>query len=395
MFISKIAFKWFFFILLISLCTGALGQSRLKNLHYQNSSGEKGITHFYYSLENKNYKAKWELLDCSRYSVNYHFLDNNGNLIRKYREFSDSITSNNFYKYDQDGNLIEDFFERSDGVKGIVWYTYKNGKKIKAQCRGLNGWFYGVIKYEYNGDLMTKGIIYSSGRETGNIDYKYDDKGNLVAEFWNFGDKWTQTFTYEYEDEKVVKPEFYSYSSPFLKTTKDYLVKEENYNWNNEQGGPSYYEYNGNKLIKKIYRYDSLETITTYDYDENGLLMKSFRNYSDGRKAEFSYHYNEKQQLIRRLFHGDNGFVGTESYEYNLDGTLKSAKWLNFDTWISGVIMFEYDDKGILTSGKFKGENNFDADIMFEFDEQDNLSLIHWDFSFGKTQTYEFKYTKF
>jgi len=59
-----------------------------------------------------------------------------------------------------------------------------------------------------------------------------------------------------------------------------------------------------------------------------------------------------------------------------------------------GKITFEYDSENKLKSGFFKGENNFDADLSFEVDKNENLTKIHWDFSFGKTQTYEFKYNK-
>lgn len=367
---------------------------RLKYLLYENSSGEKGKTTFFYSEDNKNYKAKWELLDGSRYSINYHFLDNNNNMLRKYREFSDSITSNNFYKYDDQGNLTEDYFERSDGVMGIVWYKYGNGKKTEAECRGLNGWFFGFIKYEYAGDQLTKGIIYRDGNELGYIDYKYNEQGKLITEHWDFGGKWTQTFTYEYEAINNKKSEFYAYSSPLLNETKNFIVKSENYDWNNEKGGPSMYEYEGNKLIKKIYKYGNLETTTTYVYDDDGLLMKSFRNYADGRKAELSYHYNNNRQLIRRLFHSNNGFVGSESYQYNEEGRLIEAKWDKFDTWLTGTITFEYDSNNKLKTGFFKGQDKFDADINFEVDKNLNLTKIHWEFSFGKTQTYEFNYEK-
>lgn len=363
----------------------------LKYLHYENSSGEKGKTILYYSESNKNYKAYWHLLDESRYSINYHFLDSEGNLIRKYREFSDSITSNNFYKYDQDGNLIEDYFERSDGVKGIVWYTYEDNKKVEAECRGLNGWFFGFIKYKYSGDSLTGGIIYKEGKEIGQISYSYK-QGYLIKEYWDFGGKWTQTFTYEYFDPEKRKPQSYTYSSPFLCESKEFLVKTEKYDWNNEKGGPSIYKYQGNKLVRKTYRYDSLETITTYEYDWKGLLMKSFRNYSDGRKAEFSYHYNEQRQLIRRLFHADNGFVGSESYTYDENGKLLTAKWNKFDSWLTGTITCTYDENNRLKTGFFKGEDGFDANIDFELDTNNNITKIHWNFTFGKTQTYGFEY---
>jgi hypothetical protein len=389
--IYKISVIAMFFLVIIN--NNVNSKTRIKNLHYENSLGEKGVTHFLYSLENKNYKAKWKLLDESRYSINYHFLNENGNLIRKYREFSDSITSNNFYKYDSDGNLIEDYFERSDKLKGIVWYKYNNGKKIEAECRGLNGWFFGFIYYEYKDDNLIKGILIQDGKDFGIINYTYNSDGKLLKEFWDFGN-WNQTFNYEYENIIEKTPRFYSYSSPLLNATKEFLVKEENYNWNNEMGGPSFYEYQGTKLVRKVYRYDSLETITTYEYDENGLLMKSFRNYSDGRRAEFSYHYNENNQLVRKLFFANNGFFGSEFYEYNEDGTLKLATWDKFDTWLSGTITFRYDEQNRLKTGLFKGENNFDADLSFVLDKNGNLTKIHWDFDFGKTQTYKFKYSK-
>lgn len=389
----------FFIIILLSIVNAhvkaiTVPEVRLKYLYYENYSGEKGKTTFYYSEDNINYKAKWELLDGSRSSINYHFFDKDGNMTRKYREFSDSITSNNFYKYDEAGNLIEDYFERSDKVKGIVWYKYENGKKIEAECRGLNGWFTGIIEYKYTNDLLIEGLILKDGKQIGSIEYKYDEYGNLLKEHWDFGGKWTQTFTNEYELISEKLPDFYSYSCPLINNTKDFIVSKEDYDWNGEGGGLSFYEYDGNKLIQKIYKYDSLETITSYEYDNEGLLMKSFRSYSDGRKAEFSYHYNEMRQLVRRLFHGDNGFEGSESYEYNENGTLKLAKWDKYDTWITGTITFEYDANNMLKSGLFKGVNNMDADLSFVLDEIDNLIKIHWEFSFGKTQTYWFEYDK-
>jgi hypothetical protein len=94
------------------------------------------------------------------------------------------------------------------------------------------------------------------------------------------------------------------------------------------------------------------------------------------------------------LFFASNGFEGSESYEYNENGTLKLAIWDKFDTWLTGTITFKYDEKNKLKSGVFKRENEFDADLLFETDNKGNLTKIHWDFSFGKTQTYWFKYKK-
>ena len=364
---------------------------RLRYIRYENSSGERGLTKFFYSEEGRDYKTKWQLADGSRYSVNYHFLNKNNQVIRKYREFSDSITSNNFYRYNKEGQLIEDYFERSDGTKGIVWYHYEDGKKVKAICRGLNGWFYGVIKYVYDDNQIRKGIIYQDGKEVGYMNYQYNIYGDLTKEHWDFDGKWSQTFRYEYESAPNTSPNSYTYSNPFLPETNENLVIKEKYDWNNEQEGHSIYEYEGKKLVRKVYCYDSLETTTSYEYDHEGLLMKSIRKYSDGRIAIFSYHY-EDRKLVRRLFHGENGFVGSESYLYDEKGRLMKAKWKQFDTWLTGTINFQYDENNKLKTAFFKGEDDFDATIDFEYNSNQYITKIQWNFTFGKTQTYWFEY---
>jgi hypothetical protein len=63
----------------------------------------------------------------------------------------------------------------------------------------------------------------------------------------------------------------------------------------------------------------------------------------------------------------------------------------NFDTWLTGTIDFTHTD-GQLTGGHFKGEKGFDANIVFENDNNGNPVKIKWDFTFGKSQTYTFEY---
>ena len=174
---------------------------RLIKLHYENLSGEKGLTTFFYSGKGMMNQAHWELLDRSRSSENYYTYDEERNLIKKYREFSDSITSTQLYKYDKKRDLISEHFNRSDGVTGTTDYEYdKYDKLIKANCNGLAGWLYGTIihKYDFNG-RKSKGIIEKDEERIGTIYFEYDEAGNLIKEYWEFPDSWSQTFIYEYE----------------------------------------------------------------------------------------------------------------------------------------------------------------------------------------------------
>ncbi len=174
---------------------------RLIKLHYENLSGEKGLTTFIYDDNGVMHQSYWELLDGSRSSKNYYTYDEEVNLVKKYREFSDSITSTQLYKYDENGKLISEHFNRSDGVAGTTDYEYDRYEKlVKAICNGLAGWFYGVIIYEYDvNELKTKGIIEKDEKHIGTIYFEYDTAGNMIKEYWEFPDSWSQTFIYEYE----------------------------------------------------------------------------------------------------------------------------------------------------------------------------------------------------
>ena len=174
---------------------------RLKYLHYENNDGEKGITTFYYNKNGINDKAKWELLDNTRSSDNFHTFDTHNNLIRKYREFSDGMTSDLHYIYDDNNNLIREEFSRSDGVTGITFYTNENNVRISADCNYLYGWFNGTINYVHdeNGKLVSA-ILLNDTTEIGNISYTYDIDGNLLTEFWKFTNGFSQLFTNEYEE---------------------------------------------------------------------------------------------------------------------------------------------------------------------------------------------------
>jgi len=174
---------------------------RIIKLHYENLSGEKGLTAFFYDDNGVMHKARWELLDGSRSSENYYTYDEEGNLIKKYREFSDGITSTVLYNYNDKGNLISEFFDRSDGVTGNTYYEYdKDERLVKAICNGLNGWFYGTIIYKYDVDgRKSKGIIEKDEKQIGTIYFEYNVNGNLIKEYWEFPDSWSQTFIYEYE----------------------------------------------------------------------------------------------------------------------------------------------------------------------------------------------------
>ena len=174
---------------------------RLVKLNYENKSGEKAFTDFEYDEKGFLTKAIWKLTDNSRKGIISYKYDNNGNIIEKYRIFSDSISIIQTFEYNLPSNLLIDNFERSDGTKGKVVYTYdKNEKLLQASCNKQNGWFTGIITYEYNkkGEIV-KGNLLQNDAVIGTIIYSYNQQGLLIEEYWEFPEKWSQTFIYEYK----------------------------------------------------------------------------------------------------------------------------------------------------------------------------------------------------
>ncbi len=359
---------------------------------YNNTSGEKGCTYFKYDNNGVLFKSLWILDDKSRSSFNYYGYDLEGRLISVYREFSDSLTSFELYSYDSLGNKISEHFFRSDSVTGLATYYYSDNRMIKADLRNYKGWVNGTLFYQYNGkEKKQSAVLERGGKPICNISYEYDDKNNLVKEFWNFQGKWSQTFIYCYEKTDAVRN---YYSSPLLTNTGRYRISKENYTFNNKVGGPSFYYYNGEGLLyKKVFRRsDSLVTTTFYEYDHERKLVASKRHYPDGSTALFKYIYDSNKNLILRSCYRADTLAGFESYLYNSQGNLFKAYFKNFDDWLTGTIDYNISDPGLVTGGEYKGKNGFDASISFKYNDEGLLSEIIWEFSFGKFQKYNFEY---
>jgi hypothetical protein len=362
-------------------------------LYYENSIGEVAITTYFYDTSGKNYLAHWQLEDSSRSSVNHYEYDSLGHQTGKYREFSDGTTSDQHFYYDAGGLLVRQDFSRSDGVTGETTYEYNDQNVcIVAICKGLNGWFHGDLAFYYDSEGMkTDAGIYREGDSIGFIEYSYDYFGNLVREYWDFNGQWNQTFVYEYQQAAAI---CFTSSNVFIREGKWFRVQQEEYTFNAETGGPSFYQYDddGSLVEKEFIRSDGLTATTTYQYDSTGILRSSLREYHDGDSANFHYWFSTDRKLLVRTFEQSGGRNGSETYRYDDKGFLELGELNNIDNWLNGTLTFEYDGTGLLRTGKFEGNDGFDADLRFEYDLNQNLVVINWDFSFGGFQKYVFIY---
>lgn len=384
-------FHLFSLFLIVLTCSGQNKELPIF-LHYENSSGENGISIFEYDGNRQLTRARWQLTDTSRWSTNYYFYDENNLLLEKYREFSDGLISSLKYGYNKNGQKISETFTRSDGISGTSTFDYNaTGNLEKVNCNKYSGWFDGEIIYTYNeSENPVSGTLLRNGEELGKIEFTYYENGNLKTEKW-ITPNWNQTFLWEYAD----LPQTCTSSNVFIAENSRFVLASEDYSYNGENGGPSYFRYsNDGKLIQKTFvRSDSLKTETYYNYTSENQLEKSIRNYNNGSTAEFFYTYNTNRQLTGRVCKNLNGKEATENYVYDGNGKLIRARWKNFDGWLSGTLEFEHAPNGTIHSAVFKGDE-FDAKLQFEYDDFGNLGSIVWNFSFGKFQRYSFTYSE-
>jgi len=365
---------------------------RVSRMGYANASGEKGLTVFHYRRDGVMNSSTWMLEDLSRHSANYYVYDDAGRMVEKYREFSDGLTSADTYQYDEAGHLLKETFLRSDGVGGYAHYRWNGeGLPVEAECNRFKGWFTGHITYAYENSRVANAGISRGDQDIGTIEYTYDPAGHLVSEVWNFDTQWSQTFTYSYEPVPAI---VFSASSPLNMMNPAYRVIAEDYDFNSQVGGPSHYVYAGRgRLERKIFeRKDGLKTETTYRFNEIGNLVSSHRAYHDGRSADFSYTYDTALRLIEKVFRMSTGQTGFERYSYDRLGRLQKAVYRNMDFWLSGDLVFQYDNWGHLKSGRFDSENGEDANLDIETDTHGNVLRVQWSFENGKTQTYTYRY---
>ena len=389
------------FILIISFGTtysqpfgDAAKNFRIVKQVYQNSSEEVGSTVFSYNNDSELVKAFWSLENEKRSSTNFYEHNAKGQLISAHREFSDGITSSELFQYDSIGNLTTEYFFRSDNVAGSANHTYVGNTHLKTTFNKHKGWLTGTLIFQYDSPGKKQSAILSRDeKEIATISYLYDDHFNLIEENWDFMGKWSQKFTYIYEQTDL--PENY-YSSPYLKIPGNYRIVKEDYTFNNEIGGPSFYFYDADGLLykKTFIRSDSVSTTTFYQYDHARKLLSSSRSYTDGSPARFEYDYDETNNLVVRSCIKGDSLTGFESYLYNSDGILIKAYLKNFDNWLTGTIQYTASETGQPQSGRFTGENGLDALIEFKYNEAGLLSDIVWSFSSGKFQKYNFEYQK-
>jgi len=242
--------------------------------------------------------------------------DEAGNLVTYYKYsgpdkiFTDRID----YHYDAQGRETEKIDYGVSNGKAEIWEQYSTrydeyGNESSYETRSADGTLKESHVYTYTyddaGHVLKCVYVYSDppdGTATETTTNKYDQNGNLIS-----------TSCVCRTDLDYVSP--YSYQTRYEYDEQNRCVKEIDLN----QGavdGYEVYTYDENGIRRKSTRYSAdderlwvteydengeriEEDDTEYEYDENGVLIHSYEEYSSTEIRQTDYYYDEYGRLVR------------------------------------------------------------------------------------------------
>ncbi len=176
----------------------------------------------------------------------------------------------------------------------------------------------------------------------------------------------------------------------------------------------------GQRLHRLEYENNAGETaVTTFFYDENGLMYEAFWECTDGSDRSNNYYryddagrmisayrefasgvtsyeiflYDDAGRKVHETFLRSDGVTGTADYRYLKDGSCERVICDKYKGWISGDIVYKRDKKNkravsaeIVRNGATAGT------IDFEYDKKGSLIRDTWLFVDGFTQTFIYRY---
>lgn len=277
-----------------------------------------------------------------------HFaVDNNGVLklgeMAKDSDFvvKSSYKSNKCYDFDLNGNNVQtnEYWSPTE-VKSIQKVTLQNKRLIQTntEYHFSDGIRHAKHVYNYNDKgLITTDLIYNVyGALASKRLYKYDDHNNIiwVREVDGDGEIYsTITTEYEYEGNKMVyskENDEYITINKWKYDTNGILIADY-YQWDDLVWDSSYEYDNEGKVIKKICKNGKgeIKYITTFKYSDKGDLIEKDEMFSNGKRQIIANDIDKKTHtftvlqddvLQKKEVYVDNNIMeyydGTNTYEY-------------------------------------------------------------------------------
>ena len=156
------------------------------------------------------------------------------------------------------------------------------------------------------------------------------------------------------------------------------------------------YDDNGNVISKK----DGYSVEITYQYSDNGLLIKKTSTNVMYGVATNTYEYDENGLVAREVERSEyakyrDGLIFTFDYKFdNKDRVARMTIHSNVNDGIT-ICDYTYDDNDrIISKTETDGKGSYTASTDYEYDENGNVISSHCKFDDGKTLDMSYTYEK-
>ena len=156
------------------------------------------------------------------------------------------------------------------------------------------------------------------------------------------------------------------------------------------------YDDNGNVISKK----DGYSVEITYQYSDNGLLIKKTSTNVMYGVATNTYEYDENGLVTREVERSEyakyrDGLIFTFDYKFdNKDRVARMTIHSNVNDGIT-ICDYTYDDNDrIISKTETDGKGSYTASTDYEYDENGNVISSHCIFDDGKTLDMSYTYEK-
>ena len=256
--------------------------------------------------------------------IDYEYEPGNGNLKKITYGNGDYIR----YIYDSmDRISLSYYYSKAQGIEQKMdEYTYdKQGNlcEITAHMAGKT--------YHMSYDFLDR-LVYVRDEKGYYYQYTYDEKNQVTKMFHWAGNTLTTTYKYDKDGRETEC----KVATNLVRTTEyDKLGRINKQYWSTEKSAECIYEYddsadgiNCNGLVKTI---RNGELLTSYNYDENGNIIRMERRNGSQEDAVVTdtYEYDELNQLVRENSQTQNKTI---VYRYDLGGNLLEMKEYAYTT---------------------------------------------------------------
>ncbi len=217
-------------------------------------------------------------------------------------------------KTDADGDVVKEFYNSEN-------------KQIKREYINAEGEMTAEMEYFYDeeGNLIKSGYGYEGYSQI--TEYAYDEKGNNVSVVMSDSDGYEASISYTYNDEGkkekevVIDPVGGNFTIAYTYDEGILIGKTQTSTDGNEMNIVYSYDENGNKVKEEISGPAGYSNVVEYTYDEKGNVIteKEISSFMNGLSAEEKmtiYTYDEDNNIIKEEYCDPDGKTRVEEYTY-------------------------------------------------------------------------------